>query len=84
MAAATELGDRLDGWQTLGLRQQSQLLYALRLFLEECPECTGAVTMEEDTVESCCRSMDIVAVSCQECGARIFETDHPGDVAQAT
>lgn len=84
VAAATELGDRLDGWQTLGLRQQSQLLYALRLFLEECPECTGAVTMEEDTVESCCRSMDIVAVSCQECGARIFETDHPGDVARAT
>ncbi|QAU13652.1 hypothetical protein EKH57_13505 [Halorubrum sp. BOL3-1] len=84
VAAATELEARLDGWETLGLRQQSQLLYALRLFLEECPTCTGAVAIEEDTVESCCRSIDIVAVSCQECGARIFETDHPGDVARAT
>jgi len=82
VAAATELGARLDGWQTLGLQQQSQLLYALRLFLEECPECSGTVAIEEDTVESCCRSIDIVAVSCQECGARMFETNHPGDVAR--
>jgi len=84
VAAATELEVRLDGWQTLGLQQQSQLLYALRLFLEECPECTGTVAIEEDTVESCCRSIAIVAVSCQECGARIFETNHPGDVAGPT
>jgi len=83
VAAATELEVRLDGWQTLGLRQQSQLLYALRLFLEECPECTGTVAIEEDTVASCCRSIDIVAVSCQECGARIFETNHPGDIARS-
>jgi len=83
VAAATELEARLDGWQTLGLRQQSQLLYALRLFLEECPECTGTVALEEDSVESCCRSIDIVAASCQECGARIFETNHPGDIARS-
>lgn len=83
VAAATELEARLDGWQTLGLQQQSQLLYALRLFLEECPECTGTVALEEDSVESCCRSIDIVAASCQECGARIFETNHPGDVARS-
>ena len=81
VAAATELEIRLDGWQTLHLQQQSQLLYALRLFLEECPECAGTVAIEEDTVESCCRSVDIVAVSCQECGVRIFEANHPSDLA---
>ena len=84
VAAATELETRLDGWQMLGLQHQSQLLYALRLFLEECPECAGAVALEEDTVESCCRSIDIVAVSCQDCGARMFETNHPGDAARTT
>ena len=84
VAAATELEKRLSGWRTLGLQQQSQLLYALRLFLEECPECTGAVALGEDTVESCCRSIPIVAVSCQECGARMFETSHPGDSVRST
>ena len=78
VAAATELEARLAGWQTLTLRQQSQLLYGLRLFLEECPECAGGVALTEDTVESCCRSVDVVAVSCRDCGARIFETNHPG------
>lgn len=83
VAAATELSRRLSGWQTLGLREQSQILYGLRLFIQECPECDGVVAFEEDTVESCCRSVDIVAVSCQECGARVFETDHPGTVGVA-
>jgi hypothetical protein len=83
VAAATELEARLAGWQTLDLQQQSQLLYGLRLFVEECPECTGPVAIEEDTVESCCRSIDIVAVSCQECGARLFETNHPDGVQAA-
>ncbi len=83
VAAATELDRRLAGWQALDLREQSQILYGLRLFIEECPECKGVVAVEEDTVESCCRSVDIVAVSCQECGARVFETNHPGDGARA-
>jgi hypothetical protein len=83
VAAATELGKRLSGWQALGIREQSQILYGLRLFLEECPECAGVVAVEEDTVESCCRSIDIVAVSCQECGARVFETNHPGSAGAA-
>jgi hypothetical protein len=83
VAAATELDRRLSGWQALGLREQSQILYGLRLFIEECPECDGLVAVEEDTAESCCRSVDIVAVSCQECGARVFEANHPGTIGVA-
>jgi len=32
--------------------------------------------MEQDTVESCCRTMDVVAVSCSACDARMLEVEH--------
>jgi len=83
VAAATLLEGCLSGWRALTLRQQSQILYGLRLFLEECPECTGTVAVREDTVESCCRSIDIVAVVCEECGTRMIEVDHPADGTQS-
>jgi hypothetical protein len=81
VAAGAVLRERLDGWKALDVQQRHQLLYGLRVFLEECPACSGAVTMDEETRESCCRSIDIVAVSCRECGARVFEMEHPGQVA---
>jgi hypothetical protein len=31
------------------------------------------VTLGEDTVESCCRSIDVIAATCEDCGARVFE-----------
>lgn len=77
VAAATVLRERFDGWADLDVRRRSRLLRGLRIFLERCPACDGAVAVEEGTVESCCRSVDVVAASCRDCGARLFEMERP-------
>ncbi|UPV76387.1 hypothetical protein M0R89_19700 (plasmid) [Halorussus limi] len=76
LAAATVLEDRYADWDDLTVTNQSRVLSGLRIFLETCPECGGAVQMEQETVESCCRTMDVVAVSCSECDSRILEVEH--------
>ncbi|WP_267639365.1 hypothetical protein [Haloarchaeobius amylolyticus] len=75
MAAAKELESRYDDWHDLPMMLRSEMLGGLRLFLEECPICGGRVTLGQRVVKSCCRSYDVVATSCQECGARLFETE---------
>jgi hypothetical protein len=80
LAAAHELPSRVDGWASLPTEARSQLLGGLRIFLEECPECGGPVFAERETVSSCCRSHEVVAASCQECGARLLELPYE-DVA---
>lgn len=76
LAAAKALEDRYADWDRLSVTNQSRVLSGLRIFLERCPDCGGDVTMEQDTVESCCRTMDVVAVSCSACDARILEVEH--------
>lgn len=78
VAAARELRSRYAPWSEMGVQERSTILDGLRLFLEECPACGGEVELGEDVVESCCRSMDVVAVTCQECGSRLFEAQSPG------
>lgn len=77
MAAAGVLQSRLDSWTTFDSDQQSSVLNGLRIFLEQCPACDGPVTLGQERVESCCRSIDVVAVSCRDCGARVFEAGAP-------
>jgi len=76
LAAARLLADRYDGWERLGVDQQSRVLSGLRIFLDACPNCGGEVTTDRETVESCCRSADVIAVSCTECDARLLEVEH--------
>lgn len=75
MAAANELRERYSPWTGYEVQQRSRLLQGLRIFLEECPSCGGPVTLEEDVVESCCRSIDVIAATCGDCGARLFEAE---------
>lgn len=75
VAADTVLREWSDEWADLHLANRSQLLNSLRMFLERCPSCDGPVTLGQDTVESCCRSFEVVAVSCEGCGARLFEIE---------
>jgi signal transduction histidine kinase len=77
VAAAELLQDRIDEWSTMSTTNRSQLLGGLRLFLEDCPTCGEVLTLGEDTVESCCRSIDVVAITCPECDSRIFEVENP-------
>lgn len=74
LAAANALVSYHPRWERLGVEAKSQLLTGLRLFIEDCPGCGGEPTFGTDTVESCCSRYDVAAVSCTDCGARLFET----------
>jgi hypothetical protein len=43
--------------------------------------CAGPVSLGQDTVESCCRSYEVVAVSCSDCDSRLFEERWDGAAA---
>jgi hypothetical protein len=73
LAAEGELRDRHPGWRRLGFDARTEVLGSLRLWLERCPSCDGPVTLGEETVESCCRSIDVIAATCEDCEARVFE-----------
>lgn len=83
-AAIADLGGsralraRLESWTDIGPAARGELLYGLRLFVEACPDCGGRVEMGEEVVESCCRSVSVVDVSCRECDTRLLEMEHPG------
>jgi hypothetical protein len=75
MAAHPLLADRVPSWDDYGRRTQGALLNGARVFLERCPGCDGELSFSRDTVESCCRSVDVVALTCDDCGARLLEVE---------
>ncbi|WP_117363419.1 hypothetical protein [Natrarchaeobaculum sulfurireducens] len=75
VTAARVLDSWVEEWTSLTIDKKGALLNGLRLFLETCPMTGGDVTMDEETVESCCRSYDVIAVTCAKSGERLFE--HP-------
>jgi hypothetical protein len=81
LAGAEVLPEWVEGWGRLDSRQRSQLLGALRVFIEECPTCGGAVVPGSDTVESCCRETTVVDFTGQECGDRLLEVPQEEAVA---
>ena len=76
-AALTSVTDR---WETVPLEQRLDLLRSLRSFREACPRCEGELSLTEERVDSCCRSLDVVALSCERCGETLCEFD-PDEVA---
>jgi hypothetical protein len=73
VAAAEVLEQRYADWDRLTAAERSRLLRGLRIFAEACPLCEGAIEFGQHTVESCCRSYDVVAVTCHDCQSRLFE-----------
>ena len=84
VAAATELSERLSYWQNLTSAEIARVLMSLRIFIEQCPDCDGPVQVEEEVVESCCRSYDVIASACQDCDARLFEMEWEDAAADGT
>ncbi|MFC6988179.1 hypothetical protein ACFQJD_04635 [Haloplanus sp. GCM10025708] len=83
LAAEAVLRDHYPGWQQLGFDARAEVLGSLRLWLDRCPSCDGTVTIGEETVESCCRSIDVLASTCESCGARVFEAQLSPDAMAA-
>lgn len=76
VAGGELLADWSPDWRSLSVAQRSAVLSGLRVFLTDCPTCGGPTTLGTDTVESCCRSIDVIAVSCEDCGTRLFEEEY--------
>jgi hypothetical protein len=82
IAANRDLANAIPEWTQLSLEQRSGLLAAVRACLTHCPVCGDDVELLPDVVESCCRTVDVIAASCQGCGARLFELEQDGSVAE--
>lgn len=82
-AAAAELGRRVPEWDELGFVARTELAGAIRLWLPSCPGCGSPVAPSRDTVESCCREIDVVAIACDDCGSRLLEVEYEPDAAAA-
>ncbi|SEQ79360.1 hypothetical protein [Natrinema salaciae] len=72
VAASRALAAWLDDWDAYDPGTKGEVLNSLRMFLETCPS-GGDVEMGEEVVESCCTSHQVVAVTCEETGERLFE-----------
>ena len=75
LAADELVAERVGGWLALPVDTRSSLLGAFRLSLDSCPGCDGDVTLGSDTAESCCRTYEVLAATCESCGSRLFEVD---------
>ena len=72
VAASRALESWLPDWDAFDPETKGAVLNGLRMFLETCPS-GGDVRMGEEVVESCCSSHEVVAVTCEETGERLFE-----------
>ncbi|MFC7196637.1 hypothetical protein ACFQL4_21655 [Halosimplex aquaticum] len=83
LAAGSLLADRVAEWESLPAHARGQVCNGLRIFLETCPGCGGPVSFGTETVESCCSSRTVAAVTCNDCDARVFESPVDEDQAAA-
>lgn len=81
IAANRELAETVPEWADFSLDQRSGLLAGVRACLTHCPVCGDDVELFPDVVESCCRTVDVIAASCHGCGARLFELEHEETIA---
>ena len=69
---------RVVGWDDMDVAQRAHVAGGLRAFVERCPTCEAPVELGEDVVESCCRSRDVYAITCEGCEDRILEVPQAG------
>lgn len=81
VTAAPELGERYSDWADLAPSEIAHVLISLRIFIEQCPECDGPVQVEQEIVESCCRSYDVIVSACQDYDTCLFEMEWDETVA---
>lgn len=73
LAAIPELQSRYSRWEEMDVSEQGQLLYSLRMFLDECFVCGGDATMAQSITESCCRSSENITIYCDDCDRRLVD-----------
>jgi hypothetical protein len=74
IAVASILEKRIEGWTGFEWDRQRSVLLGLRLCLERCPACDGAVEMTENRADPCCQKPHLMVQSvCGNCGAAIAD-----------
>ncbi|MFA9427137.1 hypothetical protein [Natronorubrum sp. A-ect3] len=77
VAAASILQEWVE-WSTLERDDRLDALQRIRLLLEQCPSCGGAIDRHHDRVDPCCQPPHIsMWTSCRECGAPIGDITVP-------
>ncbi|MDZ7746617.1 MAG: hypothetical protein U5K28_08980 [Halobacteriales archaeon] len=71
--AAYEVLSERDAWDDLPDSARGTVLASVRACLETCPVCAGSITLDTALVASCCREHEVVAATCNDCDARLFE-----------
>jgi hypothetical protein len=72
---ATELTLSETAWTGFDRPRRADLAARIRGLAAACPVCETKTTVSDDTVESCCYTADVVAVTCPACSARLAEFD---------
>jgi hypothetical protein len=75
LAAHRTLSTWTDEWASVPGAARGRTLSAVRACLDSCPTCGGTIRLGTETVSSCCREYEVVAATCADCDARLFETD---------
>ena len=75
LAAHRTLSAWTDEWASVPGAARGRTLSAVRACLETCPVCAGHIRLGTESVRSCCREYEVVAATCTDCDARLFETD---------
>jgi len=73
LATTVVLDNRNLGWRSLSREQQTKILRGVRIFVDTFPTTGAPVDVLEETVQSCCRSVDVIAFVCSETGERLYE-----------
>jgi hypothetical protein len=74
LGAARTLPDWDRRWPARPAAERALLCRSVRTLLEACPVCEGPLAPSASTVESCCASHEVLALTCGDCAARLFET----------
>ncbi len=77
VSAIRALEESHPEWHDLDVSRQSELLSGIRLFVPECPQTGGPVSVDEGTIETCCQEYSVIKLVCESNGEVISE--HPID-----
>jgi hypothetical protein len=84
LAAGAALRARLDGWERVDRDERRDVLTALRLFLDACPDCGGRVATDVLTADPCCQPAHTTFdAACEDCGATVAVESIVGTDADA-
>lgn len=73
IATAELLSHQYPLWEQVSPNERLSILRSVRVFVSYFPTTGASVTISEETLESCCRSVDVVAIQCSETGQRLIE-----------